>query len=146
MFTEEENKIISLFYSGDYELAEQLMIATKNGKLVDKLICKIHKLLYKYKIKHEKIILHSGGCISSWIEGGYKNAVALCCCNMLVNGFLYWEDKNGIYDGRNDIIRMDDSNRYPEGLRAFVYDVGYFDKQKLERELNKLGVRLTIGR
>ena len=35
MFTEEENKIISLFYSGDYELAEQLMIATNNVKLVD---------------------------------------------------------------------------------------------------------------
>lgn len=33
MFTEEENKIISLFYSADYELAEQLMIATNNGKL-----------------------------------------------------------------------------------------------------------------
>lgn len=143
MFTEEENKIISLFYSGDYELAEQLTIATNNGKLVDKLICKIHRLLYKYKIKNQRIMVQYRDCIYNYLEGDYKNAISLCCCNMLIKGFFYWKTEGRCHGGGNERIEI---NNYQNELYAFVYDVGYFDKERLEQELKLLGVRLTIGR
>lgn len=147
MFTEEENKIISLFYSGDYELAEQLMIATNNVKLVDKLICKIHRILYKYKRKENDVFI-SERCRTQLtrITKNHKAAIALYCLNILIKGFCYakysylgYESAENTYLNNNKMNVNSD-----ELIYVSIYRIVNVNEKELEKKLKLLGVRLTI--
>lgn len=145
MFTEEENKIISLFYSGDYELAEQLMIATNNVKLVDKLICKIHRFLYKSGFKYTPSNLDSYYkiyfCAGDRVLGDRKDACVVFCGQLLVRGLPYVSrgNKTERLVSQRAHSFINDENL---DIRFYSYEIDSITDET-EFELKKLGVRLV---
>ena len=140
MFTKEEEKILTIFYTGDYQLADELMAATKNYKLIDKIICKFYKLFFKYKQDNKDYYLYKRGCTDIHSEGSFKDGVSLYVYNLLINGFHYCFYKNEYCDdGKNGILKG--ANMHTE-LFARVYIIDILNINIFKQQLKELGIRL----